>query len=77
MDKFKLGGKENKIDDIVLEAEFDTNGTQAELDELQKKVHQSCPMYNIITSAGIKVNSTWKNVSKFSTQKSEKNKEVV
>jgi uncharacterized OsmC-like protein len=52
------------MDDIVLEAEFETNGTQADLDALKEKVHKSCPMYNLITSAGVNIKSTWKNASK-------------
>lgn len=64
LEKFMAGGKENKIDDIVLEAEFETNGTQADLDALKEKVHKHCPVYNLITSAGVNIKSTWRNVYK-------------
>jgi len=61
LENFKKGGKGNQMEDIILEADFDTNGTQEQLDALQAKVHHHCPMYCTLTAAGIKIHSTWRN----------------
>ena len=42
---FVEGGKENHIENVKLWAEIQTNGTQEDLEELEKKVQNSCPVY--------------------------------
>jgi len=59
---FKEGGRNNHIEDVNIVAEFQTNGTQADLDELHKKVKNSCPVYQTFLAAGININNQWKNI---------------
>ena len=56
------GGKDNKITEIFVEAEVETTGTQAQLEELHKKIELSCPVYQIISGSGVKITSNWKNI---------------
>lgn len=64
LEKFKKGGKGNHFDEVNMEAEFDTNGTQEQLDDLLKKIQTHCPLYCLLTDAGVKINSKWVNVKK-------------
>jgi uncharacterized OsmC-like protein len=56
----KGGGKDNKINDIVMEAELETNISAQELEKLKEQVQKFCPVYQMITGSGVKVSSTWK-----------------
>lgn len=58
------GGKENKLSEINIEAEFETSGTQAELDAIHKKVENSCPVFQMLTNSGVKINNKWTNIQK-------------
>lgn len=55
----KDGGKENRINDIFLEAEIETTLTQAELEDVRKQVENFCPIYQMVVASGIKINSKW------------------
>ena len=59
---FIKGGHDNQIDDVFIEAEVTSNGTQEQLDELEKKVLNSCPVYQMLTAAGVKIHNTWTNI---------------
>ena len=61
-EKFLKGGPENKMDDIFIEAEVHTNGTQADLDAIHEKVTNSCPVYQTFKAAGVNIHNTWKNI---------------
>jgi uncharacterized OsmC-like protein len=61
-EKFLKGGPENKMDDIFIEAEVHTNGTQADLDAVHEKVTNSCPVYQTFKAAGVNIHNTWKNI---------------
>lgn len=45
---------------------METNGTQQELDELHEKVKTSCPVYCMLTKAGVKINEKWEIADKTS-----------
>lgn len=62
IEKFMKGGPEDKIEDISIEAEIDTNVSQEELDQWVKKALHSCPVYQMLTLAGVKIDSKWKKV---------------
>lgn len=62
LSNFKKGGKDNKLEEVIIEAEFQTTGTQEELDLLHKKVEMACPVYQMITNSGVRVTNTWKNI---------------
>jgi uncharacterized OsmC-like protein len=57
----KGGGKDNKINDVFLEAEVETNITDEQLEKLKEQTELFCPVYQIISGSGVKVHSTWKN----------------
>ena len=56
------GGKDNKINEVFLEAEIETTGTQEDLDNLHKKVVMACPVYQMVSGSGVKINNNWKNI---------------
>lgn len=56
--------KENRMGDVTIQAEVEANGTQQELDELHNKVHTACPVYCMLTKAGVKINDKWTIVKK-------------
>lgn len=58
------GGSDNKLGDISIEAEFETNGSQEDLDEIHKKVENSCPVFQMLSTAGVKIKNKWTNIKK-------------
>lgn len=56
----KGGGPSNKISDIDLEVEVETNLTDQEFSELKEMSEKLCPIYQVITGSGVKVNSVWR-----------------
>lgn len=54
------GGKNNKISDIFLDVELEANLTEAEFEKVKEMVENLCPIYQVITGGGVKVNSNWK-----------------
>jgi uncharacterized OsmC-like protein len=61
-ENFLKGGKNNKLDDIFVEAEVTTTGTQADLDALHEKVKNMCPIFQMMSASGITIHNTWKNI---------------
>ena len=59
---FVEGGKDNKINEIIIEAEIQSNGTQEQLDEVEKRVENCCPVYQMITGSGVKITNNWTNI---------------
>lgn len=58
------GGSDNKLNEITIDAEVETSGTQEELDAIYKKVANSCPVYQMIKGSGVKITNNWKNIKK-------------
>jgi uncharacterized OsmC-like protein len=56
----KHGGKDNKISDVYLDAEIEANLTESELEKIKEETENFCPIYQVVTGSGVKVNSTWK-----------------
>ena len=54
------GGPDNLINDITLEGEIETNLYQKDFDEMKEAVEKLCPVYQMVTGCGIKINSNWK-----------------
>ena len=54
------GGKNNKISDVYLDAEIETNLDQAEFDKVKAITENLCPIFQMVMSSGVKVNSNWK-----------------
>lgn len=62
--KYLKGGETNKLNEVTIDAEIETDGTQEQLDALHKKVENSCPVYQMIKGSGVKVTNNWKNIKK-------------
>lgn len=56
------GGPESKIEDVFIEIEVDTNVSQEELDQWVTKALNSCPVFQMLTLAGVTIDSKWKKV---------------
>ena len=57
---YMKGGKDNIINAINIEAEVETSGSQADIDKIHEKAQKSCPVYNMLNNAGVKVTNSWK-----------------
>jgi hypothetical protein len=56
------GGPQDKIEDVYIEAEVESNGTQKDLDMWLEKALYSCPVVQMFKLAGVKIQSKWTNV---------------
>ena len=54
------GGPDNLIGEVFLDGEIETNLFQKDLDDMKETVEKLCPVYQMVTGCGIKVNSNWK-----------------
>jgi uncharacterized OsmC-like protein len=55
----KDGGPENRINDIYLEADIETDLTPEQLVEVKTNVENWCPIYQMVIASGIKIHSKW------------------
>lgn len=49
------GGPQDKIEDVYIEAEVESNGTQKDLDMWLEKALYSCPVVQMFKLAGVKI----------------------
>lgn len=56
------GGPQDKIENVTINAEVDTNVSQEELDKWLEKAENCCPVYQMFTLAGVKISSKWTKV---------------
>jgi len=61
---YMKGGNESKLNDVTIDAEIETSGTQDQLDAIYKKVSNSCPVYQMLKGSGVKITNNWKNIKK-------------
>lgn len=54
------GGPTNKISDINLEVEVEANLSEEAFNEIKEMTEKLCPIYQVITGSGVKVNANWK-----------------
>lgn len=62
-----LSGRTNKLSDITLEAEIESNTSDEQLQKLKEKTERICPVYKVISGSGIRINTIWRN-KKFTPQ---------
>lgn len=58
------GGSDNRLSEISIEAEFETSGSQEDLDAVHKKVENSCPVFQMLSASGVKISNKWTNIKK-------------
>ena len=61
---FLKGGETNKLTHIYIDADVETNGTQEQLNEFKLKTLHHCPVYQMISGSGVKIEDNWKNLPK-------------
>jgi uncharacterized OsmC-like protein len=56
-----LSGRTNKLSNITLEAEIETNTSDEQLQMLKEKTERICPVYRVISGSGVRINTIWRN----------------
>jgi uncharacterized OsmC-like protein len=54
------GGPDNLIGDVYMEGEIETNLQQEDFIKIKESVEKMCPVYQMVSRAGIKIHSDWK-----------------
>lgn len=57
--RFLKGGPSNKIDEIFIDLEIESSNSQEEVDRIHQKTILCCPVYQMLTAAGIKITQNW------------------
>lgn len=52
-------GIQTYFDTVAIKIIISTDESDEVLQELQEKVEQRCPLFNLLVDAGVKVNSKW------------------
>lgn len=58
------GGSDNHLSEVHIDVDVESDGTQEDLDKIHKKVENSCPVYQMLKTSGVKINNNWKNTQK-------------
>lgn len=54
------GGKDNKINDVTLDAEVEANVSETDFERLKQLTENLCPIYQTVIAGGVKVTCNWK-----------------